>query len=157
VVNTARTSRRSRWGRGVALLDAIVAAMILGIALSAIIGLSGRALRSQQVGEQLAIAARLADEQLALVLARGPDDYAKRFPVSGTCDAPYTAYTWKLDLSGGSGNEPFDAKVTIAWSDSATPRSVEVSTKIAPRPGEIPDRKPAQAVDRNANPVPATP
>ena len=37
----------------------------------------GRALSSQAVGERLSTAATLADEQLHLVLARGPDDYAR--------------------------------------------------------------------------------
>ena len=59
--------------RGVALIDAIIAAVILGVALSAIIGLGNQALNSQRVGEELRTAAMLADEQLNLVLARGPE------------------------------------------------------------------------------------
>ncbi len=70
---------------GVALLDAIIAAVVLGIALATIIGLTGQALSSQAMGEQIQTAAMLADEQLNLVLARGPDNYAKSWPVSGPC------------------------------------------------------------------------
>jgi Tfp pilus assembly protein PilV len=139
----------AEWRRsGVALLDAIVAAVILGVALAAIIGLQGRAISAQSVGEQLATAARLADEQLNLVLARGPDDYARRFPMQGPCDEPFESFRYALTISGGMGNQPYAVGVVISWETASGPRSIEVRTLMAPRPGELPERRPDQAVDR---------
>lgn len=138
---------RSR--RAVALLDAIVAAIILGVALSAIIGMGNQAIVSQSTGERLAIAARLADEQLNLVLARGPDGYATRFKLEGPCDEPFQEYRYQLEFVG-SGSEAYRVKCTIFWPASLGERSVVVETMIAPRPGEDPDpdRRPAEAVER---------
>ncbi len=148
------SARRRACGRGFALLDALVAAVILGAALATIIGLSGQALSSQRMGEQIAAAAMLADEQLNLVLARGPDGYAKAHPVSGVCDAPFGAYTYSLDFSGGTGGTPYTVRCTIAWDGGAAagtgPQSVVVETLIAARTGEDPDpdRRPETPPER---------
>ncbi|MGD9689249.1 MAG: hypothetical protein AB7K52_00130 [Phycisphaerales bacterium] len=134
---------------GVALLDALVAAIVLGLALSAILGLSGQALNSQVAGEQIATAAMLADEQLNLVLARGPDDYAKAFPVEGACDAPFESYRFKLEFAGGAG-DAYSVRATIFWIAFNGEQSIMVSTAIAPRPGDDPDpdRRPLEPVER---------
>ncbi len=145
----AQITHARRLRSGVALLDAIVAAVILGVALAAIIGLQGRAISAQSVGEQLATAARLADEQLNLVLARGPDDYARRFPMQGPCDEPFESFRYDLTISGGIGQQPYSVGVVISWETASGPRSVEVRTLMAPRPGEQPERRPDEAVNRN--------
>lgn len=142
------------WSRrgGFALLDVIVASIILGIAIAAIIGLTGRALSAQKTGEELQVAAMLADEQLALVLARGPDSYAQRFSTNGACDAPFAAYRYAVTLSGSSGNDPYKVSVTISWSagGAGATRTVTIETLIAPREGDDPDpdRKPPDATNR---------
>lgn len=139
--------------RGFALLDALVAAVILGVALATIIGLSSQALSSQRLGEQIATAAMMADEQLGLVVARGPDGYAKSYPLEGGCDSPFGAYRYKLDLSGGSGGTPYTVRCTISW-DSArtggTPQSIVIQTLLAARTGDDPnpDRRPATRPER---------
>ena len=139
--------------RGFALLDALVAAVILGVALATIIGLSSQALSSQRLGEQIATAAMMADEQLGLVVARGPDGYAKSYPLEGACDNPFGAYRYKLDLSGGTGGTPYTVRCTISW-DSAgsggTPQSIVIDTLLAARTGDDPDpdRKPVTPPER---------
>lgn len=140
----------SRGRRAVALVDAIVAAVILGVALAVIISLAGRAVAAQGEGQRLATAARLADEQLSLVLARGVDDYAKRFPASGKCEEPFADYSYVLTFVNGAGNEPVTVKVVVSWEGSGggAGKSLEVSTRIAPRPGDVPDRVPAEAPER---------
>lgn len=134
---------------GVALLDALVAAIILGVALAALGSLASQAISSQVTGEQIATASMLADEQLNFVLARGPDTYAKRFPVEGACDEPFGAYRFKLEFSGGDG-EAYAVKSTVFWSTPAGDRSVTLETNIAGHPGDDPDpdRRPEQPVER---------
>jgi Tfp pilus assembly protein PilV len=142
---------RGRGARGVALIDAIVAAVVLGIALTVIIGLTARAIGSQSQGERLQTAAMLADEQLNLVLMRGGDDYAKRFMTTGPCDVPFQQYQYQTDITGGQGGEPYTVKVTISWTEpSGRSDKVTIETFIAPKVGSDPDpkRAPATAPER---------
>jgi hypothetical protein len=144
------SSRRQPARSGVALLDAIIAAVILGVALAAIIGLGSQALSTQATGEQLRIASMLADEQLNLVLARGPDNYAQRYTAAGACDAPYTDYSYELDFADGVGGNPYRVRATIRWGTGSAARSVVIETLVAPRTGDDPDpdRRPTQPVER---------
>lgn len=136
--------------RGVVLVDAIVAAVLLGVALAVMIGLGGRALSAQSTGEQLQTAAMLLDEQLNLVLARGPDNYAGRFPVQGQCDKPYDNFTYHLDFSEGQSGDAYRVLATVTWMSGGKPRSESIETLIAPRLGDEPDpvRRPDEAVNR---------
>jgi type II secretory pathway pseudopilin PulG len=149
--------------RAVALIDALVASIILGIALAAIIGLGSQAVRAQGLGERLQTAAMLADEQLSLVLARGPDDYQKRFGLSGACDPPFEDYRFELTFGaaapsgssaassgGGTGGQPYKVRVAIVFQHNNASREVVVETLIAPRLGQDPDpdRRPETAVER---------
>lgn len=140
---------RFRDSRAVALLDSLVAAVILGLAMATIVSLSGQASNSQQMGQQIATAAMLADEQLNLVLARGADSYEKDFETDGVCDPPFESFRYKLEFSGG-GTGAYDVTVTITWTAWNGEQSYSVSTSIAPRPGEEPDpdRRPAETVER---------
>lgn len=138
------------------LIDVLIATILLGVSLAVIIGLAGRAISSQQRGEQIATAAQLADEQLELVLARGPDDYARRFSVEGQCEAPFENYRYKLDFSGGGTvGEPFKVTATITWTTSAIPQSITIETLIASHnAGEDGDPDPVRRPDE---PVVRTP
>jgi hypothetical protein len=145
MVNRARPGRR-----GVILIDAIIGTILLGISLAAIIGLAGRALSSQMTGEELQTAAMLLDEQLNLVLARGPDNYGSRFGEEGLCDEPFQNYRYKLEFAGGSGGSPFTVTATIYWTSAGRDRSESIQTMIAPRLGDEPDpdRRPPETVER---------
>lgn len=135
---------------GVLLADVLVSVVLLGAALAVLLGMAGRALIAQRNGEQLQVASMLIDEQLQLVLARGPDNYAKQFPMEGVCDAPYESFRYELEISGGTGGAAFDVKATVSWFASGRTQSETVETRIAPRLGDEPDpdRKPQETVDR---------
>jgi len=150
MVRRVFSQRGFRARRGVALVEVIVATIILGVALSVLIGLTGRAISSQQAGERLSTVAMLLDEQLNLVLARGPDNYAARFDSVGTCDAPFEAYRYELSLSGGQAGEAYVVVATITWSEGGRLRSESLQTMIAPRLGDEPDpdRRPDEPVLR---------
>lgn len=136
--------------RAVVLVDAIVAAVLVGVALAVMIGLGGRALSAQASGEQLQTAAMLLDEQLNLVLARGPDEYASRFPTQGFCDPPFQNFEYKLDFSGGQSGDAFRVVVTVSWMQGGRVWTESIETMIAPRLGDEPDpeRRPDEAVNR---------
>jgi Tfp pilus assembly protein PilV len=135
---------------GVVLVDVIVAAVMLGISLTAMISMTGRALTAQRSGQELQAAAMLADEQLHLVLARGPDNYSSRFGAEGVCEAPFEHYRYRLEFSSGEGGDPYRVVATIAWQGGRGEESVSVETMMAPRLGEEPDpdRRPEDTVER---------
>ncbi len=144
--------RRATSRRGVLLIDVIVATVLLGVALTVLIGLTAGASRAQASGERLQIASMLADEQLQLVLARGPDNYAGRFDTEGPCDPPFADYRYELEISGGNSGTPHNVLATILWREGARERSISVETLIAARLGDEPnpERKPKNPVDRYA-------
>lgn len=146
-----RVTSRSR---GVALVDALAAVIILGVSLSVILSLAGQAVSSQRQGDDLATAAMLADEQLQMVLARGADDYAKTVPMAGPCDAPFDRFRYRMDITEGSAINPFRVKATIAWDDGGRERSITIDTLVAARttPANQSDRVPTAPVDRQALP-----
>ncbi len=140
--------------RGFALADVIVGAVILGAALAVIVGLAGQAVTAQSKGRDLALAAMLADEQLNLVLARGPDDYAKRFATQGPCDPPFADFSYRLEFSGGVGAEPYAVAATVLWSRAWGAQQLTIRTLVASRTGTgdtdpDPDRRPDSPVQRN--------
>lgn len=143
--NPAKRARRAS-----VLIDVIVATVVMGVALAVLISMVGRAINSQGQGERLQIAAMLLDEQLNLVLARGPDDYEGGYDVEGACDPPFQAYRYRLDFSGGTGGEPYRVVATVSWAEGGRMRSESVETRIAPRLGDEPDpeRRPASPVER---------
>ena len=136
--------------RGFVLVDVIVATIILGVSLVVMLSLAARALGSQQRGEDMATAAHLADEQLHLVLARGPDGYSKRFPTSGVCDPPFNRYRFGLDFSGGgSTGETYRVAATITWATGPIPQSLTIETLIASRDaGEGGDSDPVRTPEQ---------
>lgn len=132
-------------------MDALVATVLLGLSLAVILGLVSRAVRAQAQGEKLEVAAMLLDEQLQLVVARGPDNYGQRYGLEGRCDAPYGDYGYRLDVSGGSAGEAYTVTATVTWTEDGRARSESVRTRVAPRRGEDadPDRRPPEPVDRD--------
>ncbi len=148
-----RRNRRDRRRGAFALVDVITASVLMGIALAVTIGISGQAISAQARGRDLQTAASLADEQLSLILARGPDDYSRRFSTQGVCDAPFQDYAYDLAFVGGSASEPVKVKCTISWTRGSTPQSIAIETLMAPRlvaGSEEPDppRNPNETVTR---------
>lgn len=145
------SSSRVRIRRGVVLVDAIVGTILLGVSLAVMLGMLGRAISSQSRGEELQTAAMLLDEQLNLVLARGPDSYGKQFPLEGPCEAPFGMYRFALTIDGGQVGEPYRVVASVLWMSGGRERSASCETLIAPRLGEDPDppRRPGEAVARD--------
>ena len=136
--------------RGIALVDVIVGTIMLGVVLVVVIGISTSALGAQDEGERLQTVAMLLDEQLNLVVMRGPDQYQSRFGSGGACDAPFEKYRYTVEISGGSSGDPYSVKATILWTDRGRERSESVETLVAPRLGDDPDldRKLGKPIER---------
>jgi Tfp pilus assembly protein PilV len=140
--------RRQR--SGVILVDVLVATILLGVSLTVLISMTGRALNSQRQGEQLQVAAMLLDTQLNMVLARGPDDYQSRYQVEGACEDPYSNYHYRLDFSEGEGGNAYRVTCVVSWVDGGATRSETIETMMSARLGDEPDpdRRPEQPAIR---------
>ncbi len=139
--------------RGVALLDVIIAALMLGIGLAVTLSTASMSLRSEVTGERRLTASWLADEALALVLATGPRSYLLREPMEGRFQAPFEDYDWTLEIHRPSDWEAWNVRATVGWQDRAGPMSVSIDTLVAPRQGDEDDPvdwEPLEPLDREA-------
>lgn len=152
MVRRAPQTRSLRRQTGFALVEAIVAAVVLGFALAIILGLASQAVSAQSRGEAMETAARLADERLNLVLATGPEGYGSVFDSSGACDAPFADYSYFVEIEPNGPGEAYNVRATISWRVGARTQALMLETRIAPRLGDDPDpdRKPSETVNRNA-------
>jgi hypothetical protein len=132
------------------LIDAIVGAILLGVALASLVALGGRAISAQGEGEHLRNAAMLIDERLNLVLMAGVEGYTSRYDLEGTCDPPFGQYRYRVQIGGGQSGEPYSVAVTVSWMAGGRSRSETVEALIAPLTGDDPDpiRRPGTVVDR---------
>jgi hypothetical protein len=132
------------------LVDALVAAVLLGVSLAAVVGMVSSASTAQRRGERMEVAAMLLDEQMNMVVARGADQYAQRFGLEGRCDAPFEDYSYELEFDSRAAGEAYTVTVTVSWVDAGRRFSESVQTKVAPRLGDDPDpdRKPEETVIR---------
>lgn len=136
--------------RAFALLDVLVAGVLTGIVLVAVVGLGGQALSSQTRGEQIQTAAMLADERLNLVLMTGPDRYEGFFEAEGACDPPFESFRYRVEIEDAAEGSAWPVKVTISWRVFTGEQSLTIETRLAPRIGDDPDpdRQPAEPVAR---------
>ncbi len=133
--------------RGIALTDAIIGGVILAIGLVSLMGLSSRALKQGQRGEQAIIASSLLDELLGRVLAEGPDEFPKFNDTSGRFDPPFDQFSFELVLEDQGEYEPFRVTAYV-FNDAGDEFSIE--TLITAREGEDPNpvRIPPEVIDR---------
>jgi len=140
--------------RGVALLDVVIAALMLGIGLAVTLSTASQALRAEVTGERRLTASWLADEALAWVVAVGPSKYLLSEPMEGHFPEPFEDFEWALELTRPSEWRAWHARATVIWQDRSGPMTVSIETRIAQRQGEDEDDpldwKPLEPLDREA-------
>jgi Tfp pilus assembly protein PilV len=136
--------------RGIALFDAIIGGVILGIGLSVLLSITARSLAMQTAGEKRLTASWLADELLAMVLVEGPDRYPMLYDTAGAFGPPFEEFAYEVDITNLGRDAPYQVNAFVRWSDR--PRDqVQVETLIALRAGEFEQlREPLEPVDRDA-------
>ncbi len=136
--------------RAFALLEVVIAGVILAIGLGSIVSLAARALMEQQRGERLVMAAALLDELLASVLVEGPDAWAKAHGRSGYCDPPWDDFEYQVDIDEAEPGTPCEV---LAMVRDAAGREYRCATRIAVRLGDDPDplRQPSEPIDRQGH------
>lgn len=137
---------------GFALLDVLVGGIVLSIALTAIFGLSSRALSAQVVGEKRQQASMLLDLLLNQVLAIGPRDYSSTFAMNGRADPPFEQFEYELVIDDEGVGHPYGVTATVWWYMGSRRYEEVVETKIAQPENdndEVDDRKLDQPVNRD--------
>lgn len=139
--------RKNHEPRGFTLIEVIIAGVILAVGAGSLLSLTSRALQMQRRGEQKIVAASLLDEILSTVLAEGPQDYLRMNSMSGSCDAPFEKWEYKLEIDDAVGTDPFRVMAVVY---SPNGNAFDCSTLIAARLGEEPnpDRIPFEPIDR---------
>lgn len=117
--------------RGVALVEALVGGIILGIGLAALLGIASRSLSAQTAGEHRLVAAWLADDVLNMVLAEGPEEYPRLHDETGRFAPPFDEYAHEVVIEDLGRGNPFRVTAIISWGDGERERVV-VETLIAP-------------------------
>jgi len=137
--------------RGVALIDVLVAGVLLGVALAVIASLSSEAIRAQIEGEKIQTAAMLLDELLSEVVAVGPENYPGEAFMDDGLHPDYEGFEFSVEVDGGETGRPFRVIATVWWDGVDGDRREEaVTTIVAHRLGEeeIGDREPEEVVER---------
>jgi len=145
-----RAGRRVRRS-GFALMDAVIAGILLSIGMVAVLSVAGQALSLARRGEVDVRAAAAMDEVLSMVLTEGPRDFPEMHPTSGVFEdgSPYEDFQYSVRIDQGGSGVPAEVEVTLTH-DSG--RSYRVVTRMAEKRGEEPDpvRTPSSAIDRQS-------
>lgn len=133
--------------RGFALIDVIIAGMILAIGLTTLFTITSRSLRMQQAGEVQVVAASLLDSLLGSVLTEGPLDFPKLHSTSGRFDDPFGEFTFHVRLDDPGEGAAVHVTATVAHSSGL---EYACETLIAVKLGEEPNpvREPEEPLDR---------
>jgi hypothetical protein len=145
-----RKTRGAIRRRGIALADAIIGGVMLGIGLSVVLSVASRSLAMQTDGEKRLTAAWLADELLTMVLVEGPDNYPMLYDTSGTFGPPFEEFSFEVDIDTPDRGMPYRVTALVQWGRRARD-AVLVDTLIARRLGDPEQlREPYEPVDREA-------
>ena len=133
--------------RGFALIEVVIAGIILAIGLGSVVSLAARAMMDQQRGERAVMAAALLDELLASVLVEGPELWPKSHNLSGYCDAPWADFQFQVNIEKAEPGAPCDVLAIIT---DPVGREFRCATRIALRLGDEPnpERAPSEPIDR---------
>lgn len=136
---------------GFALMDAVIAGILLSIGMVAILSVAGQALSLARRGEVDVRAAAAIDELLSSVLTEGPRDFPDLHPTSGVFDdgSPYPDFEYAIRIDQGGPGVPAEVEVTLTHNSG---RSYRIVTRMAEKRGEEPDpvRSPDSPIDRQA-------
>ncbi|MBM4102246.1 MAG: hypothetical protein FJ256_08325 [Phycisphaerae bacterium] len=140
--------------RAFALMEVIVAGVILAIGLGAAISLSMQSLTAQQRGEHAVQAAALMDELLGSLVALGPVEWNRQHQPSGAFssfdpDYKYADFQYDMKIEDAPPGMPCDVLLIVT---DPLGREYRCATRVALRLGEEPDpeRSPSEAIDRQA-------
>ncbi|MCE2883091.1 MAG: hypothetical protein LW636_12150 [Planctomycetaceae bacterium] len=143
--------RRRRAPRGFALMDAVIAGVLLSIGMVAVLSVGAQAMTMQRRGEVDVRAAAALDELLAGILTEGPVDYPEIHPMAGAFEfgSPYEDFQYSIEIEPSGPGVPALVRATLVHESG---REYAIETMIAEKRGDEPDpiRTPLEPIDREA-------
>jgi hypothetical protein len=138
--------------RGVALMDVLVAGIMLAIGLAVVISLVTRSLRIQTDSEKQLTASWLADELLAMVVVEGPENFNKKQDTNGRYEFPFDEFEFDVQIDDQGQTQPYSVTATVSWPSGRGYKNVQAHTFIDDRKSEPEQeqRIPLEPVDRDA-------
>ena len=135
--------------RGFALIDVIIAGVILAIGLTTLFSITTRSLKLQKEGEIQVMAASLLDTLLGTVLTEGPLDYPKLHPTAGRFDPPFDDFDYVVRLDDPGEGAAVRVQATV---HHISGQEYTCETLVAMKLGEDPNpiREPEEPIDRQA-------
>ncbi len=144
-----RRHQLSAHRRGIALMDAIIGGIMLGVGLAVVVSLASRAIALQAQSQHLLTAAWLADELLAMVLVEGPEDYPKLYATNGRFEFPFEDYEYEVHIEDIGLRLPYRVTASVRWPHGRDFRQAQAQTYIAQRLGDLEQQRiPLEPIDR---------
>lgn len=146
-----RRARRTALRSGFALIDVVVAGIILGVGMTVLLSTTSRALLAQSDAERRLVATWLADELLSMVIVEGPIIYPQIHDNSGRFEDPFEDYEYDLEIADNGLGVPYSVIATVRWESGRRTRDVRIETLVAVRQGEPEQpRIPLEPIDRES-------
>ena len=139
-------TRRPGPGRGMTLIEVLVASVLLGIGVVGLISVATLAVRNQQKVAQRAAALYLAQETLAQIELVGPHVWMLGYPTQGSQEHERVVYEWTARIEPLAPGELFSVLVEVRWSGSGSGGAVALETwlndyqAVTPTAGQEPDQ-----------------
>lgn len=118
-------AERSKGRRGVALLEVLVALVLIGLGVTASLKAIGLCTRSESRATKQMVAMRLATHQLAVLRSRGQSAGAAE--QRGRFDTPYASYSWQAAIEAPSGDSPFRLVRLSVFSEAAPQQALLIT------------------------------
>ncbi|MDH4202942.1 MAG: hypothetical protein OEV87_08610 [Phycisphaerae bacterium] len=117
--------------RSFTLIETIAAALVLGLSVVVLAGISVNSLRTARsimINEQ---AWDLADRQLIMVDFIGVRNYLLSGPSQGTFEGEGTTFVWMLRISETTLDFLYDVTVTVDWMEQQRHKQIEAKTRLS--------------------------
>jgi prepilin-type N-terminal cleavage/methylation domain-containing protein len=119
--------------RGFALLEAVVALLVIGLAAAAALDLFSTQLRAARRQPGLVTAAALAQDRMAMLRLASPDEL-RRLPDSlarGEFPAPFAGYHWSAAATRARDESFYDLRVEVVSSEGQFTLASAASVPLA--------------------------
>lgn len=123
--------RLKRNEKSFTLVETIAAALLLGLSVVVLAGISVHSLRTAQSVTIYEQAWDLADRQLTMIDYIGITQYRLSGPTEGTFEGDGVEFDWRLEISETTADFLYDVKVTVGWGRQQHYKTIQTQTRLS--------------------------
>ena len=116
--------------RAFALIETILAAIILSGSVLALGSISTRALTATKLNREYETAAALAEKQLTIIDYTGIEDFIELGRMEGVFEQAEPGYYWRVTAESIDIDNLYHVNITVSWVHRKRPYSVSVDTRL---------------------------